>query len=151
MPLPNAFDPSEIQSLVSRLGSLQVGSAPRWGRMDPAQMCAHCCTPYQQLRGEKGGGPLPLRLLARLFFKGSVVGEQPFKKNIPTPPAFRVADSRKLDSERERLVGFIREFHGQGAAAFEGRTHVTFGPLKAGEWSNLLWKHLDHHLRQFGV
>jgi len=61
-----------------------------------------------------------------------------------------VSDAREFRTEQERLSALIRSVHGQGAAAFEGRVHVTFGALSAREWSNLLWKHLDHHLRQFG-
>lgn len=114
-------------------------------------MLAHCCTPYEQLRGEKGGGPRMLRWMARLFFKESVVGERPFRKNLPTAPQFVIADPRDFAREMGRLLTLVGEFHGLGRDAFEGRIHVTFGALTARQWSNLLWKHLDHHLRQFGA
>ncbi len=29
--------------------------------------------------------------------------------------------------------------------------HPFFGNLNSEEWDTLNWKHLDHHLRQFGV
>lgn len=150
MPLPDVFEPAVTQDLVDRICQLQPRSAPLWGRMDVARMLAHCCTPYEQLRGEKGGGGPLLRWMARMLFKETVVGERPFRRNVPTPKAFQVADARDLERERERLLGFIQAAHGEGRAAFEGRPHVSFGPLTAREWSNLLWKHLDHHLRQFG-
>lgn len=151
MPIPDAFDPAVTQEICARIGRLSASSAAQWGRMNVAQMLAHCCTPYQQLRGEKGGGPAPLRWLARIFFKGSVVGEQPFRRNLPTPKSFMIADAREFEREKERLLALIASLHGEGRAAFEGRIHVTFGPLSARQWSTLLWKHLDHHLRQFGV
>jgi cytosine/adenosine deaminase-related metal-dependent hydrolase len=119
--------------------------------MDVAQMLAHCCIPYLQLQGEVGGGPWPMRFLARHFFKQKVVGEALYGKNIPSPKAFSVEDEREFQRELERLQALIHRWHSQGAAAFEGREHVAFGPLTAREWSNLLYKHLDHHLRQFGA
>lgn len=151
MALPDAFAPDTIQGLLARLDSLGPDSRARWGKMDVAQMLAHCCTPYEQLRGEKGGGPWILKVLARAFFKRGIVGDAPFKHNLPTSPVFRIVDPRDFERERARLKGFIASSHGEGRAAFEGRTHVTFGVLSATEWSNLLWKHLDHHFRQFGA
>jgi Protein of unknown function (DUF1569) len=151
MALPDCFDPKETETLLDRMASLAPGSAAHWGKMDAAQMLAHCCIPYQQIQGELGGGPAVLRFIARHFLKQAVVGEAPFKRSLPTAKAFRVADAREFERERQRLGAFIRAVHGQGAAAFEGRLHVAYGPLTARQWSNLLWKHLDHHLRQFGV
>jgi len=151
MALPDVFAAATTEELIARLERLRADSPALWGRMDVAQMLAHCCIPYVQLEGKMGGGPWLMRWIARLAFKGSVVGEAPFKKNVPTPKDFIVSTSRDFEAERNRLKAHIQEVHGRGAAAFEGRSHVTFGPLTAREWSNLIFKHLDHHLRQFGV
>lgn len=151
MALPDCFDPKETEALLARIAALSPESSPLWGKMDAAQMLAHCCIPYEQVQGQRGAGPLLARLAGRYLFKGSVVGEQPFRRNLPTPRSFLVADAREFEKELGRLVACIRAVHGQGAVAFEGRAHVTFGPLSARQWSNLMWKHLDHHLRQFGV
>lgn len=151
MAFPSIFDPVTTGELKARLGKLRLDSPPLWGRMDVAQMLAHCCTPYDQIEGRTGGGSWLLRFMARTCFKGSAVGEEPFRKNVPTPKAFVIADPRDFERERGRLTALIEAVHGRGAAAFEGRAHVTFGVLTAKEWSNLLYKHLDHHLRQFGV
>lgn len=150
MPQPDIFDPAVTRSLCDRICQLDPRSAPLWGRMDGAQMLAHCGTPYAQLRGEVDGGPLLVRWLGRLLFKGTVIGERPFRRNLPTARVFVVADPRDFERERERLLAAIQALHGEGRAAFEGRVHPAFGPLSARQWSNLLWKHLDHHLRQFG-
>jgi len=151
MTLPDAFDPAAIEALFARMDSLHPGTQRLWGRMDVAQMLGHCCVPYEQIQGKRGGGPWFMGFLARHFFKQKVVGEALYGKNIPTPKVFKVADARDFEAEKARLRGLVREFHGLGAAAFDGRVHVAFGPLTAREWSNLLWKHLDHHLRQFGA
>lgn len=151
MPLPDIFDAAVAQDLHARIGRLTPSMPPLWGRMNAAQMLAHCCVPYEQLRGGRGGGPLLVRWIGRVFFKNAVVGERPFRKNIPTPRSFVIADAREFEAERERLLALMESIHREGRAAFEGRAHVTFGVLSATEWSNLMWKHLDHHLRQFGT
>ncbi len=152
MTLPNVFDPPATAELLDRMDRLAPGTPARWGRMDVAQMLAHCCIPYEQIRGERGPGvPALLRPLARLLVKSKVVGEKGYGRNIPAPKAMSVSDAREFHRERERLRGYITHHHGEGAVAFHERPHLIFGPLTSREWSNLLWKHLDHHFRQFGV
>ena len=118
MALPDAFDPATIRSLLARLDGLGSDARAQWGTMDVARMCAHCCTPYEQLRGEKGGGPWVLKVLARAFFKGGIVGERPFRHNLPTPKPFRVADPRDFERERSRLRDLIQVHHGEGRSAY---------------------------------
>lgn len=152
MPLPIVFEPDTTADLLERLDRLAPDTAARWGRMNVAQMLAHCCIPYEQIRGERGAGvPALLRPLARLLVKPKVVGERLYGRNIPAPKAMSISEAREFHRERERLRGYIAHHHAEGAAAFHERPHPVFGPLTAREWSNLLWKHLDHHFRQFGV
>ena len=56
-----------------------------------------------------------------------------------------------FDAERERLVAYLRRTRELGADHFDGKESHSFGPLTRTEWSNLFYKHLDHHLTQFGV
>jgi Protein of unknown function (DUF1569) len=152
MSFPSVFKAPVTAELLARVGRLQADSQPRWGKMNAAQMLAHCCIVYEEIHGlRKGHAPWVARFLGRYLFKRIAVGENPFHKNIPTPKTFVVADARVFDLERERLIKLITETHGLGESSFEGREHVSFGPLRATEWSNLLYKHLDHHLMQFGV
>lgn len=151
MPLPDVFEPAVTAALRTRIESLTPGTRALWGKMSVDQMLAHCTTIYRQTLGEVGGGPWLLRAFARTFFKTSIVGDKPFARNLPTPQNFRVSDPRDFARERARLLDLVARLHGEGAPAFEGRAHVTWGPLSAREWSNLYYKHLDHHLRQFGA
>jgi len=148
---PNVFDPAVVEGLLARLDSLRPDARPLWGRMNAAQMLAHGCLPYEQIEGIRGGGPWLLCFLARLLAKRRVFDSKPFRHGIATPKEFMIADERDFQREKTRLVDFVRKHHGMGAAAFEGRVHASWGRLTAQEWNTLLWKHLDHHLRQFGA
>jgi hypothetical protein len=73
------------------------------------------------------------------------------RRNTPTVPGLVVADERALDAERERLRGLIDRFVAAGPAGCTTHPHSFFGRLTPQEWSVLMYKHLDHHLRQFGA
>ncbi|HZL25934.1 MAG TPA: DUF1569 domain-containing protein [Acidobacteriaceae bacterium] len=60
-------------------------------------------------------------------------------------------DDRDLETELERLLGFIDRFAGAGADGCTKHPHTFFGPMTPMEWAGFMYKHLDHHLRQFGV
>lgn len=62
-----------------------------------------------------------------------------------------VSDPRDFEKEKARLVEIVNRFGEAGATSADGRTHSFFGRLKGEEWGVLMHKHLDHHLRQFGV
>jgi len=79
------------------------------------------------------------------------VNERPYQKNIQTAPHFKMVDEKDFHREQSRLISLIRAGHGMGAGYYEGLPHYVLGPLSSSEWNNLLYKHLDHHLRQFGA
>lgn len=151
MALPDIFDSAVTARLVARIEALALDQVPRWGTLTPARMLAHCCILYDQIEGRHDGGPWVVRLIGRLFMKGKAVGEAPFPENLATPRAAQILEDRDFVVEQARLVALITRVHGRGALALEGFPSPVFGPLSAREWSNLVWKHLDHHLRQFGV
>lgn len=151
MPLPDAFAPQTIDELVRRIESLKPDTQPLWGKMSVAQMLAHCQVIYKQVRGELPPVPWLMRLLVQLFIKRSLVSDAPFKRGLPTATSFVIKDSCDFARERDGLVASIRAVHGEGRAAFENRSSPNLGPMTVEQWSNLLYKHLDHHLRQFGA
>lgn len=121
--------------------------------MDAAQMLAHCNVTYEMIyedgKHQKARGFK--KFILKMFIKPIVVTEKTYKKNSPTAPAFIVKSDKNFDEEKERLVNFIRKTSELGAAHFEGKESNSFGVLNSTEWNNMLFKHLDHHLNQFGV
>jgi len=97
------------------------------------------------------GPPWIMKLILRLFFKQSMINQVPYKPNLPTAPAFVVTDQRDFETERNRLIALLKQLAAKGRPHFEGKAQITLGRLSAVEWNNLMYKHLDHHLRQFGV
>ena len=72
-------------------------------------------------------------------------------RNAGTDKSLVVADERDLVAEKERLVGLIDRYTTGGPGVCTKHPHFFFGPLTPEEWAALMYQHLDHHLRQFGV
>ena len=149
--MKNLFAPHERQQILDRLGKLQAGATRQWGKMDAAQMCAHCVAALEVGAGDVTKEHSFIGKVLGRFVKGSLLGEKPLSKNSPTDPSFVVTDPRDFAKEKARLVAIVKRFGEAGPSAADGRMHSFFGRLTGDEWGVLMHKHLDHHLRQFGV
>jgi hypothetical protein len=77
--------------------------------------------------------------------------EKPYKKNSQTAPEFLVKADKDFNKEKQRLINYINKTQQLGENYFEGKESHSFGKLTSVEWNNMFYKHLDHHLTQFGV
>ena len=115
-------------------------------------MLAHCNVTYELVYDNKHPRPNALkRFFIKAFVKNVVVSEKPYKKSIPTAPIFLVGDDKDFEVEKSRLIDYLRRTQELGENYFNGRESLSFGRLNKQEWSNMFYKHLDHHLNQFGV
>jgi hypothetical protein len=152
MPYPNVFSEEITQQLIERLNHLTPESRPLWGKMAVGQMLAHCCVPYEMTYENIHPKPGRMkRFFLRLLAKNLVTGEKPYRKSSPTAPAFVVKDDRDFETEKKRLIGYLERTQSLGEKHFEQKEYISFGRLTLTEWNNMFYKHLDHHLRQFGV
>ncbi len=141
-----------VAELTQRIERLTSTTTPQWGKMTVDQMLAHCCVTYEMLYDNKHPKPGALkRFLLTAFIKRAVVGAKPYTRNSPTAPVFKIVDRRNFVDEKRRLVAFLNRVQHEGDAKFEGRESHAFGALTASEWNVMFYKHLDHHLTQFGV
>lgn len=152
MALPNIFSEKVAEELIRRINSLTPGTKAQWGKMNVAQMLAHCNVTYEMVYENKHQKPnFFMRQILKAFVKQMVVNETPYKKNVRTAPAFIIADKRDFEQERDRLIQYIHKTVELGESNFDGRESLSFGKLSTTEWNNMFYKHLDHHLTQFGV
>ncbi|MFM7017104.1 MAG: hypothetical protein ACKOX3_12335, partial [Bacteroidota bacterium] len=71
--------------------------------------------------------------------------------NSRTGPQFIIADERVFENEKSRLINHLQKTQQLGEKHFDGMESISFGKLNKTEWNNMFYKHLDHHLSQFGV
>ena len=92
-----------------------------------------------------------LKFILKTFVKKTVVSDIPYKRNGQTAPQFIIKADKDFTAEKDRLINYIKKTKTLGASHFEEKESHSFGKLKVTEWNNMFYKHLDHHLTQFGV
>ncbi len=136
------------QECLERIGKLASDTQPQWGKMSVAQMLAHCAE-IQEVANGKELKNTPF--IARLFkgmIRNMVLNNKPFPKSTKTHPQYLQTAKRDFEREKNRLLAAVDTFVSAGAAPGE---HPFFGPMTAEEKGWSMYKHLDHHLQQFGV
>jgi hypothetical protein len=145
------YNKDVLLELTSRVASLSPVSERLWGKMNVAQMLAHCIVGMDVAMGRihiKRGilgytiGPL----MKKKFYDNSE-----FSKNSPTATEFIIIDERDFNQEKQLLIDKITEFSKGGPEKCTTDAHAFFGKLTAEQWGVGMYKHVDHHLRQFGV
>lgn len=150
--MENIFNKEIVDNVIGRINKLNPKSIGLWGKMNVAQMLAHCNVPYEMVYTEKHPKPSGImKFMLKLFVKQPVVNEKPYKKNSRTAPAFLIVDERDFEIEKKRLIEHLTKTQELGEDYFHNKESHSFGPLTKTEWNNLFYKHLNHHLEQFGV
>lgn len=143
------FEEAPRAEILRRIDGLTPQSARLWGRMSVGQMVAHCADQLRLSLGDLGSGPArgPMRFppLRRLIIHWL---PWPQGKAQAPPELFTTAPST-LDGDRAALRALIERF-ARAAPESPWPHHPKFGALSGKDWGVLSYRHLDHHLRQFG-
>lgn len=149
--MQNLNDPANRQAILGRLSALTPSHPRQWGKMNAAQMLAHCALIMEIACGDRPKKQIFIGRLLAPFVRSTALGDRPFGRNGPTGREFKILDERDFAAERTRLADLVDRFCTRGPAGAEGLVHPFFGRLTAEEWGRLMYKHLDHHLRQFNA
>ena len=144
------FDKTTHDEIIGRLDNLTANSTRQWGKMSPSQALEHCS---RALEAASGKNPMKHALIGKLIswaVKKSFFSEKPMPKNSPTAPEFVIKDDPDFEATKAKLKTLTSEFSALGEAKTDGNMHSFFGKLSGKEWGILQYKHLDHHLLQFG-
>lgn len=146
------FNESDYAEIQQRVGGLTPQNSKQWGKMDIAQMMAHCSVGFEQAIGrirfvDKSNFVLRV-LVKRLVLKAVRKGD--LGKNQKTFPDFAITDERTFEVEKKRLQEAIENFYKYGKQGNIGR-HPYFGKFSKDDWGALQYVHLNHHLTQFSA
>lgn len=137
------------QDIKSRLEKLNENSERQWGKMTVGQMAWHCQYPLK-LAIENRENSSKGNWFIKTFFKKSLYNDKPWRKNLPTAPQLKAKQPKEFKAEFDKLKTLVDEF-----AKLDLREnwypHPSFGKFTKEQWGQLEYKHLDHHLKQFGV
>ena len=145
------FDPAGNSELVKRIEQLSPITLSQWGKMTVSQMLLHC---QQPINVSNGTLQLKASWMSFLFGKAAkkkLSNPQPFARDLPTVKEFQITHEPDFDEAKKGLIALVQDFAIHGHAAIKNTKHPFFGEMTMEEWDMLNWKHLDHHLKQFGA
>ncbi|MCU0403356.1 MAG: DUF1569 domain-containing protein [Chitinophagaceae bacterium] len=148
----NIFTDINYAEIVNRLKKLNADAERKWGTMTPAEMIRHCRAQIDFILN-----PSPDVKIYPTMFRFSPVRWLalygiPWPKNSKTAPELdvtkKLTDTTDFDNEKHLILqGLHNLYHADHVEAI----HPLFGKMGKNQWGRVVWKHLDHHLRQFGV
>jgi hypothetical protein len=149
--MKSIFDKKTRDEVINRITSLTANSQPLWGKMTVTQMVRHCslCEEYYY-----GTIKVNRSFLGRIFGKVAISGilkdeNSSFKKNAPTSPSFKVTEEiNNLEVEKDKWKVLIERY---GTFGNENFNHWFFGKMTKSQLGQFIYKHCDHHLKQFGI
>jgi hypothetical protein len=145
------FNRTDVGLILERVNRLTPSSVRSWGKMTVSQMLAHCSVALEFACGKKPGRRSVFSYLLGHRFKRRFLSEQALPMHVPTGKDFLIKNDPDFDHEKTRLSALIRQFADGGRDKCTEYPHTFFGKMAPEEWSIFMYKHLDHHLRQFGV
>jgi hypothetical protein len=143
------FQPEAAREIVERIDRLSPALPPVWGKMDIAQMLAHCSAVLDVASGKVNPPRIFIGRIVGPLLRSKFSSDKPFPQGAPTDKSMLITGSREFKLEREQLKERIRQFQSGGEARCTSHPHPFFGAITPREWGIGMYKHLDHHLRQF--
>lgn len=142
------WNETDRNAMLARIESLGAGVKPRWGKMTAGAMLAHLTESMKMACGEIHcrSKKLPIRYFP---LKQLIVYLLPFPKGSPTAPELLEGADTPADQSKAQLRRLFSAFASRKGSAWP--EHPAFGTLTESQWGILSYRHLDHHLRQFGV
>lgn len=149
--MPTIFDASTRANLVERFARLRPNAKPQWGKMSAGQMLGHCTAGLEMMLGEKAVAPKPgpFRLAPLRYL---IIHVLPWPQGAPTAPELIMPPyAGDWSADQAALKRAVDAAGARGAAGGPWADHPAFGKLSSHSAGVLMWRHLDHHLRQFGL
>lgn len=139
-------------NILDRLNHLSAESAPSFGKMNASEMMKHCRIAMQAALGRvEVKANFIFKILFARWIRSKITNDEFYKPGNPTAKEFVTFDKGlSFEKERKELIETIEDFIKMSDSDLENTNHGLFGKMAAWEWRKSQWKHLDHHLKQFG-
>ena len=147
--MKSIFEEAAYNELIERIEKLNENSQRGWGKMSVGQMTWHCQYPLQ-LTIENKKHKVKANPIISFFFKKNMYNDKLWRKNLPTSPIIKAKEEKDFSIEYPKLKTLVHQCH-EVKSRIEWNPHPFFGSFTREQWGQMQYKHLDHHLRQFGV
>ena len=141
---------SDRAAICNRMSSLSASSTARWGKMNVTEMLQHLRLSARMTVGELQVPSSNKRAFQVWPLKHLILYVLPFPKGAPTAPELLPGAAESFEEERAAVLTLLNQI-GTGPKQGAGPAHPLFGTLSWPEWGAVTYKHVDHHLKQFGA
>ena len=149
--MKNLFDKNDTTEILNRLEKFTPANERQWGKMDHAQMLAHCVLAMEVASGQRHFKRTFIGKILGPLLKKGFLGAKPLSKGSPTAKELVLTGKYDFEKEKIKLISRVKQFHEGGPAKAAKLPHSFFGHFTADEWASSQYKHLDHHLKQFNA
>ncbi|MEO7209855.1 MAG: DUF1569 domain-containing protein [Chitinophagaceae bacterium] len=147
--MKSIFEAATREDLVLRIQSIKPGDTALWGKMTLYQMLRHCILWDEMVERKRKYKQVFIgKLFGKVIMKKVLKDDAPLRKNTPTLPVLKIVGSGEIEPEKVHGIKNIQNY-----AAFSNTefVHPFFGKMTREQIGILVYKHTDHHLRQFGA
>lgn len=145
------FDRADYKAIIERIDRISANSTRRWGTMSVVDMLEHCSMQLKLALGQEQQsdteGPAIMRTAVGRWLLLYVL---PWTRGLPTPTKMNMTEksvnATALADNKQQLLQLLQQVQQTQTL----KAHPFFGALNRPDWGRLIWKHLDHHLKQFG-
>ncbi len=148
--MKSLFDTTSFTEILLRVEKTSPDAKRQWGQMNVAQMLAHCANGLEMANGNLHPKRVLIGRILGSFFRKQYSNNTPFGRNSPTSDELKITGERNFEEEKQRLILLLKNFSAAGERGVTQHPHPFFGSLTPHEWGIGMFKHIDHHLRQFG-
>lgn len=149
--MKNLLNYSDREAIVARLQTLSIQNQRKWGKLSIQELIPHLTDPLRVAMGEKSGNPQKSILYNTLLGK-AMRDYLPWPKGAPTDPGFLPGTGGTAATEfNQDLQTLLLTIHRFATFSSPMADNPVFGRMTSEAWGRLMWRHLDHHLRQFGA
>lgn len=147
--MKSLWQPDARTEILGRLGRLTPDHRPAWGRFTAPLMLAHLSDALRMAFGDlpTRSKRLPIR---HPPFKQLLIYWLPMPKGLPTSAELISRAPDAWDSEMASCRSLVERF-GHESPDRAWPEHPAFGTMTSRRWGVIGYRHIDHHLRQFGV
>ncbi len=148
--MKSIFDKTTRDELIERINSLNDNSKAQWGKMNVYQMLKHCTLWEEMISGKRTAKRMFAgRIFGKVALKAVLKNDKPFRKNSPTGREFIITEKTgDVALQKNEWINCIAGYEYFNNPGF---VHPFFGIMAKEQIGRLVYKHADHHLRQFGA
>ena len=147
--MKSLFEPTTLVEVIERIQKISPSAQRQWGKMEVSQMMAHCVGALEMAMGTLNPKRIFICRIIGPMFRKKYTDDKPFDQHSPTSQELKIVGHKDFEAEKKKLMDLVKRFSSGGEAIATKHPHPFFGPLTPREWGIGMYKHIDHHLRQF--